>query len=110
MSRWTRTGTGLIVLCTLWAYNNSSPIHGQTAPQAAPTEARDAAFARFNAAHGGKWTADWNPVTGTPHRISGSSIELPEAVTEKNVEALSRTVIEKYREVLKADPRALVLN
>ena len=45
-------------------------------PRTAPNSK---AFETFNRAHGNRWQVEWNRVTGTPHRISGSYLQVETA-------------------------------
>src|SRR5688500_15411009 len=116
MSRRIRWALGLFLFGVSFELNSSSWIHSQTGPRSVPTPAPspaqpparpEEAWARFNSTNGGKWSVEWNETTGTPRRISGSSLEVGETISEKNVETVGRMIVERYRDLLKADPRAL---
>src|SRR5262245_20440858 len=73
-------------------------------PNVPPSPDWQHTWERFLEASGPGWTFEWNGVTGTPHRISGHAIELPEAVTRDNAEALAKRVVGRYAALLLADP------
>jgi hypothetical protein len=55
---------------------------------------------RFNARHGGRWRVEWNPSTGTPHRISGSSLRLRAQPTKRSAVVLARAFLRQHEELL----------
>lgn len=66
------------------------------------------AWERFTRAYGTDWQMDWNEVTGTPRRISGSSLDAGERVTRENVKAVSLRLARRFQDLLLADPDSLV--
>jgi Zn-dependent metalloprotease len=58
---------------------------------------------KFSQKAGGGWRVVWNPVTGTPHRISGSYMKLPEAPTEKTIKKVVYGLLEKHESLLQID-------
>jgi Zn-dependent metalloprotease len=66
------------------------------------------AWQRFVREHGNAWAVEWNPVTGTPHRISGSFLPI-QGVTKNTVEKAARSFIARYSDLLGVDPASLEL-
>lgn len=67
------------------------------------------AWEQFNKNFAGKWKVEWNPITGTPHRISGNHIQVPEQITKENIEHVSRALLNEYKDLLQIDPDMLVM-
>ncbi|MGD2116274.1 MAG: FG-GAP-like repeat-containing protein, partial [Acidobacteriota bacterium] len=63
----------------------------------------------FRERYGERLRVDWNPVTGTPHRIEGAALELPEPPTDNTIEPLARRFLLTHRELLRIDPEQLGL-
>jgi Zn-dependent metalloprotease len=57
----------------------------------------------FTQKAGSDWRVVWNPVTGTPHRISGSYMKLPEAPTEKTIKQVAYELLKKHASLLQID-------
>ena len=79
----------IISLCVfLSACENSAPVRPSTVLYVPPAVKAETvqAWKRFNTYHGNKWRVRWNPVTGTPHRISGHSLAIQEKLTRDNVD------------------------
>ena len=87
-----------------------APIAGAQPKNAAPPETRPntAAWERFTREHGKAWKVRWNPVSGTPHRVSGSALELPRPVNKNNVESVSRDFLAQHSELLGISVKQLV--
>ena len=62
---------------------------------------------QFNLTHKNKWKIIWNKKTGTPHRISGHNLTLPESATEKNIQKLATQILHKYQTLLQIDNHQL---
>src|SRR5438445_3431696 len=75
-------------------------------PRTAPNSK---AFETFNRAHGNRWQVEWNRVTGTPHRISGSYLPIETAISKETVQRAALDFIGQNRELLGADPATLLL-
>lgn len=64
---------------------------------------KTSAWTQFKEKYGGKWSAAWNVVTGTPSLISGSSYDIKTTLNDDNVETIARNFIESNKELLKAE-------
>jgi hypothetical protein len=78
-------------------------------PSAVKTE-KIAVWKRFNNQHQNKWKVKWNPITGTPHKISGHYIEIKDSLTKENIEQVTRKQLEKHRDLLQINPKTLNLS
>ncbi len=69
------------------------------------------AWQRFTDQRGPGWSVRWNPVTGTPHLVTGRALGLPRAdkLTKKNIESSSRDFVAANAELLKIEPNRLRL-
>src|SRR5438045_3410715 len=89
----------------------ASVVSGQvfrTPPPEVRTAPNSAAFDSFNRVHGNRWRVVWNAITGTPHRISGSYIEVTRP-TKATAGRIALDFIRRNRDLLGVDPAALVL-
>ena len=68
------------------------------------------AWERFSREHGGAWTVDWNPVSGTPRRISGSFLDVADDITTANAGAVALRLAGRFRDLLQTDPGSLALS
>lgn len=87
----------------------ASQAYGQSSKESTVLDTQLVSWQKFSSRSEGRWRAQWNEVTGTPRRISGHYLELPAAPTRANIEALTRTVLARHREMLGANPAALAL-
>jgi len=66
---------------------------------------------QFTARAGRGWSVRWNPVTGTPHLVTGRTIALPgiERLTKENIEAACLDFVAANTDLLKVRPSQLEL-
>src|SRR5687768_17514445 len=76
---------------------------------AADTKPRIQGWQRFANEHGKAWSVEWNGVTGSPHRVSGSYLTLKGGINKNTVEQISRDFILRYSDLLGADEDSLQL-
>jgi Zn-dependent metalloprotease len=102
-----RSVPSLVVLCALL------PL-GASGAEGPGTERRSGggppAWEQFRRHYGTDWQVEWNPITGTPHRISGSYLEVRPRITQSNVEEVARSLVSGFNQLLQAHPGSLVLS
>jgi len=75
------------------------------------TESTLQAWQRFIERAGQGWSVQWNPITDTPHLITGRAMVLPGAkkLTGENIEAACLNFVAAQAELLKVEPSQLEL-
>ncbi len=76
---------------------------------APPSKEAAARWQAFVAVQGEDFSATWNPVTKTPHRIQGKGLKVAGFVSESNAAALVNDVVRSNANLLGADPDNLRL-
>jgi Zn-dependent metalloprotease len=79
------------------------------AEDTAPSAEAQARWQAFEAVEGHGFTAVWNPVTGTPHRIQGKGIALAAVPTEATVAGMVSDFVRSHADLLGVDPEKLRL-
>jgi Zn-dependent metalloprotease len=63
----------------------------------------------FNATYDNRWYIEWNSNTGTPHRISGYHITIPDSLTKENISEISMKILITHQKLLQIVPDNLNL-
>ncbi|MFZ1947860.1 MAG: FlgD immunoglobulin-like domain containing protein [bacterium] len=88
----------------------ATPADDGLATQAAPpSEEAAGAWQAFRLRHGEGYTAQWNPVTGTPHRVQGKGLRIAERVSAANIGPLVEDFVRANADLLGAYPSELRL-
>jgi Zn-dependent metalloprotease len=102
----------VILFCLIWV-----SVSGLQADESAKNIYRPSSIAQesiqtwqsFNEKYQNRWNIEWNKITGTPHRISGYYINIPETLTKENISAVSRNLLNTHQKMLQIQPGTLVL-
>jgi parallel beta-helix repeat protein len=91
------------------SYPHIGGVQDKAGKKGAVPETAAKAWRRFTAQTGKGWSARWNPVTCTPHLVTGRPLTLPgvQKLTRENIEAVCRDFIASHADLLRAEPGQL---